>query len=368
MTTKDQQKPGNLPNGAAKRIFAALVAIALSLAMLGCGGTQTEEPVQNAQPQQTETTAAESATEPEPESESTPAPDSIPEAQAFDLASVPAYSGSPYAEINGNVPAFAPDEITATSFESYSELDSLGRCGVAVASIGRDIMPTEERGSIGEVKPSGWHLSTYDKSIISDRYLYNRCHLIGYQIAGENANAKNLITGTRYLNVTGMLPFENRVADYVESTGNHVMYRVTPVFEGENLVASGVQMEAYSVEDSGAGVSFNVYCYNVQPNVAIDYATGDNGLAEGVSTSAPETESDAGAAATGDATEGASSNAAGMSGSETGVYVLNTNTKKFHVPDCSSVSRMSAKNRQDFNGSREEIIAQGYDPCKNCNP
>ena len=166
--------------------------------------------------------------------------------------------------------------MTTTAFENYSDLDSLGRCGVAYANICRDIMPTEERGKIGMIKPSGWHTVKYD--VIKDRYLYNRCHLIGYQLAGENANPKNLITGTRYLNVEGMLPFENLVADYVNNTGNHVLYRVTPMFSGSNLVANGVLIEAKSVEDNGGGILFNVYCYNVQPGVGINYENGDSWL------------------------------------------------------------------------------------------
>lgn len=192
------------------------------------------------------------------------------------LESIPAYSGKPYVEINGNNPSFASSDFTTASFEKYSDLDSLGRCGVAYANVGKDIMPTEERGSIGSVKPTGWHTVKYDN--VDGKYLYNRCHLIGYQLTAENANEKNLITGTRYLNVEGMLPFENMVADYVKETGNHVLYRVTPIFEGNNLVASGVHVEAKSVEDNGEGICFNVYCYNVQPGVTIDYATGESSL------------------------------------------------------------------------------------------
>lgn len=197
------------------------------------------------------------------------------QASSMEIADIPIYSGEAYCEINGNVPYFSEDEMVTEAFENYSDLDFLGRCGVAYANICKEIMPTEERGEIGMIKPSGWHTVKYNDRI-DGNYLYNRCHLIGYQLAGENANEKNLITGTRYLNVTGMLPFENEVADYVESTGNHVLYRVTPVYDGDNLVASGVQMEAESVEDKGAGVSFNVYVYNVQPGVIIDYATGDS--------------------------------------------------------------------------------------------
>lgn len=192
----------------------------------------------------------------------------------LNLSDIPEFTDEPFVEINNNKPFFTDSDLTTTSYEQYAELDNLGRCGCCEACIGKDIMPTEERGPIGMVKPSGWQLVKYD--FIDGKYLYNRCHLIGFQLAGENANEKNLITGTRYLNVTGMLPFENEVADYVESTRNHVMYRVTPIFENDNLLANGVLMEAYSVEDSGEGVCFNVYCYNAQPNVEIDYKTGNN--------------------------------------------------------------------------------------------
>lgn len=194
--------------------------------------------------------------------------------EAFANEAIPEYSGNPYVELNGNVPYFTDEELSTTAFELYSELDSLGRCGACYANICKEIMPTEERGSIGMVKPTGWHTVKYD--CITDRYLYNRCHLIGYQLAGENANEKDLITGTRYLNVDGMLPFENEVADYVDETDNHVLYRVTPVFSDDNLVASGVIIEAKSVEDKGAGVQFNVYCYNVQPGISIDYIDGQS--------------------------------------------------------------------------------------------
>ena len=216
-----------------------------------------------------------------------------------------------------------------------------------MACVGRDIMPTEERGSIGQVKPTGWHTVKYD--CVDGKYLYNRCHLIGYQLTGENANTKNLITGTRYMNVDGMLPFENMVADYVKETGNHVMYRVTPIFKGNNLLANGVQMEAYYVEDDGDGICFNVFVYNVQPQITINYATGDssfNGTTTEIESSQTQTENK----------------------TESATYILNTNTKKFHYPTCSSVSRMSEKNKETYNGSRDDLISQGYDPCGNCHP
>lgn len=258
------------------------------------------------------------------------------------LENIPAYSGQAYVEINDNQPSFTKDELVTESFEEYSPLDSLGRCGVAYANVGVDTMPTEERGSIGQVKPSGWQTVKYD--CVDGKYLYNRCHLIGYQLTAENANKENLITGTRYLNVDGMLPFENLVADYVKETENHVLYRVTPIFEGDNLVASGVQMEAMSVEDNGEGVCFNVYCYNVQPGVVIDYATGDSWLEEDAPT------------------------AGDSSTSQEESYVLNTSSKKFHRPDCSGVGSMSAENRQDYTGTRQSLIDQGYSPCGTCKP
>lgn len=193
---------------------------------------------------------------------------------AATMADIPEYSGEPYVVLQDNWPDFDAEDMTTEPFEFYSELDGLGRCGAAYANICLEIMPTEERGDIGQVKPSGWQTVKYD--CVDGKYLYNRCHLIGYQLAGENANKQNLITGTRYMNVDGMLPFENMVDDYVEDTENHVLYRVTPIFEGTNLVASGVHMEAFSVEDEGEGICFNVFVYNVQPGITIDYATGDS--------------------------------------------------------------------------------------------
>ncbi len=276
---------------------------------------------------------------------------------SFSLASIPAYSGSPYVVVNGNTPYFTESDYTTTSYESYSNLDSLGRCSVCMASIGRDLMPTEERGSIGMVKPTGWHTVKYDN--VDGKYLYNRCHLIGYQLSGENANEQNLITGTRYMNVEGMLPFENMVADYVKETGNHVLYRVTPIFEGSNLVASGVLMEAASVEDNGDGIEFNVYCYNVQPDITIDYATGDSysTVSQKVDTSTQTSTKDTSTKVTTDSSKTSSQG-----------YIYNTNTKKFHVSGCSSVSQMSEKNKATYDWSREEAIANGYSPCGRCNP
>lgn len=280
------------------------------------------------------------------------------QAAVITLDSIPEYNGNPYVEINGNIPYFSESDYSTEAFENYSELDSLGRCGVSFANIGIELMPTEERGEIGQIKPSGWQLVKYD--FVDGKYLYNRCHLIGYQLAGENANEKNLITGTRYMNVQGMLPFENKVADYVENSGNHVLYRVTPIYEGTNLVASGVLMEAKSVEDDGAGISFCVYAYNCQPGVVIDYATGLSALGE----SMPETEG----VVTAESDIQSSDDGVPMSHNEGTTYIMNTNTHKFHYPDCSSVDDMKEKNKREYQGNREELINQGYDPCKRCEP
>ena len=254
---------------------------------------------------------------------------------------LPAYSGDPWVEVNGNRPDFDTSQLDSCSFETYAPLDALGRCGTAYACVGQDLMPTEERGPIGQVKPSGWQLAKYD--CVDGKYLYNRCHLIGYQLTGENANEQNLITGTRYLNVEGMLPFENQVADHVRRTGGHVLYRVTPDFQGTELVARGVWMEALSLEDGGAGVCFSVYVYNVQPGITIDYATGESHL----------TEADTGGGGAGDTAF---------------TYILNTRSMKFHDPGCSGAADIKAENRQLYTGSREELIAQGYSPCAQCQP
>lgn len=253
----------------------------------------------------------------------------------------------PYIKVNGNVPRFSDEEKkTAAAFENYSDLDALGRCGVAFACVGKETMPTEERGPIGSIKPSGWHSVKYD--FVDGKYLYNRCHLIGYQLTAENANEKNLITGTRYLNTKGMLPFENMVADYVKETGNHVLYRVTPVFEGKNLVASGVYMEAYSVEDDGDGICFYIYVFNRQPGVKIDYLTGDS-VADGT-------------------VESASGETTSAENEETKTYVLNISNGKFHLPDCDSVKKMKEENKQIMKCKRSELINAGYSPCGSCKP
>ncbi|OUN36403.1 DNA/RNA non-specific endonuclease [Lachnoclostridium sp. An76] len=285
-------------------------------------------------------------------------PDPAVQAESADtIAEVPEYDGVPYVEINDNEPEFTEAELTTESYEEYSELDPLGRCGTAEACIGEDLMPDGEREDISEVEPTGWENREYD--IVDGGYVYNRCHLIGFQLSGENANEENLITGTRYMNTEGMLPFENMVAEYVQETDNHVMYRVTPVFEGDDLVASGVQMEAESVEDGGAGICFNIYVYNVQPEIIIDYSTGANWAD---TDSGNEKTADISAADDSDAENGEDQEPKEQT------YILNKNTKKFHKPECSSVDDIKAENKSGFTGTREELIEDGFDPCGKCRP
>ena len=276
---------------------------------------------------------------------------------AATLAEVPEYSGDPYVEINDNQPEFEDYELTTEAFEEYSELDGLGRCGTAEACVGEETMPTEERGNISSVKPTGWKNKDYDN--VDGGRLYNRCHLIGFQLTGENANEKNLITGTRYMNTEEMLPFENMVADYVHETDNHVLYRVTPIFDGDDLVASGVQMEAESVEDDGAGVCFNVYVYNVQPQITINYATGDNWESDTVESDKDLSEYDET-----DRLE----DPEGSWAEEEQTYILNVNAHKFHLPECSGAKDMKEQNKREFTGTRSELIEEGYEPCGSCNP
>ena len=287
----------------------------------------------------------------------------------IDLSSIPQFSGEPYIVINDNVPNFTEADMTTSSFEIYHDLDGLGRCGTAFANIGEDLMPTEKRSAIGQVKPTGWHTVKYDS--VDGKYLYNRCHLIGYQLTAENANEKNLITGTRYLNVDGMLPYENMVADYIKETNNHVLYRITPLFYEDELVARGVQMEAMSVEDNGDGIFFNVYCYNAQPGITIDYATGD-------SWSDGTTPSESGTAVQADESFDSSTQSLSENSEYTqaddqtenadtsagATYILNIDSHKFHLPSCSSVDQMNEENKMNYTGSRDDLLSQGYDPCK----
>ena len=294
-----------------KRITSILIALFLAISITGCSSTDISN-------------------------------NSSKNISSVSIEDIPAFQDEAYVEINDNIPEFTEEEKNSTdSFEEYMPLDDLGRCGTAFANVSIDTMPTEDREGIGMIKPSGWHTARYD-DLISDRYLYNRCHLIGFQLTGENANELNLITGTRYMNVEGMLPFENMVADYVRDTENHVLYRVTPIFEGDNLVASGVQMEAYSVEDKGEGISFNVYCYNNQSGIEIDYKTGESKRIGEKENKKEE--------------------------NRTVTYVINTNTGKFHVPSCSSVYDIKAQNKKEFTGTKAEVEEKGYEPCGICKP
>lgn len=260
------------------------------------------------------------------------------------LDNIPEYTGSMYVTLNDNIPEFVSDEYITEAFEYYSDLDPLGRCGVAYANICKELMPTEERGQIGSVKPSGWHTVKYN-NIVEGNYLYNRCHLIGFQLAGENANEKNLITGTRSFNVDGMLPFENQVAEYIEETGHHVLYRVTPIYEGNNLVATGVQMEAASVEDET--IRFNVFVYNVQTGITIDYSTGESWISDSNNS------------------EGSVTNDTAEIG-QNEIYILNKNSKKFHLPDCEYVDDIKLQNRSESTLSYDQLIEYGNEPCKRC--
>lgn len=275
---------------------------------------------------------------------------------AATLADIPPFAGYPYVVVYDNIPTFKESELTTTSYEFFSELDALGRCGYAEASVGRDLMPTDDREEIGSVTPSGWkgNNNKYDPDLVSGGYIYNRCHLIGFQLTGENANKKNLITGTRFFNVDGMLPFEDMVADYVKETGNHVMYRVTPIYEGNELVARGALMEGYSVEDDGDGICFCVYVYNNQPGITINYLTGENYLS-----------SDPPPVTTPPITTPPVTNA---EGEIVGTWILNTSSKRFHDPDCSSVATIKEHNKQEYTGVRADLIDDGYVACGACKP
>ena len=258
--------------------------------------------------------------------------------QETTLDQVPAYSGEPFVVLEGNMPRFQSEEYVTKSYETYGDLDALNRCTYTMACIGRDLMPTEERENIGMIRPTGWVTAKYD--FVDGKYLYNRCHLIGFQLTGENANERNLITGTRYMNVDGMLPFENMVADYIKETGNHVLYRVIPIFEGDNQVASGVTMEAWSVEDNGEGICFYVYAYNVQPGVQIDYTTGESRLAEPVVGE----------------------------GEDVKTYVVNTGSGKFHDGTCPQAISIKPENKESFETTRSQMLAWSFVPAGCCKP
>ena len=388
------------------RLLSVLLSVFLAA---GCGSFSN--PVKPGEAEAAETESAESE---ETGALDLPAP-GLPE--GFDLSMVPEYNGSIWADVNEDVPFFTEKQMEAARrmtgslsskeeqedtegtdqaaeeeqiLQSYGDLDTLGRCTGACALVGPETLPQEERGNIGMVKPTGWHTVKYDG--IDGNYLYNRCHLIGFQLTGQGANDKNLITGTRSMNVEGMLPYEDSVLAYVKGTGNHVLYRVTPVFKEENLLAEGVLMEARSVEDPL--VQFCAFCYNVQPGITIDYATGESSGPgfTGNKLSDRTGDRDSGKsgppAQTGDQSAGADSAARddskgegtlraadsgagdteGQSDIREWKYIINVNSQKFHLPGCQSVEKMSRKNMQGFNGSREELIEMGYEPCKNCSP
>ena len=288
-------------------------------------------------------------------------------AENYTLNNLPEYSGAPYVALQQNKPTFTAEQQKATAFEQYSELDALGRCGPAFACVGKELMPTKERGAIGAVKPSGWQIAKYD--FVDGKYLYNRCHLIGYQLTGENANVKNLITGTRALNVEGMLPFENTVADYVKSTGNHVLYRATPIFRGANLVASGVTIEALSVEDGGTGVCFYVYCYNAQPGVEINYQNGTSRAAAVIDAqSRPPKSNNGSGLAGGQSNSLASGQSESSAQNLVGSLVVNTSTKKIHRPSCSAIKDTKPQNKKTVTKTCAQLEAEGYAPCRLCRP
>lgn len=406
-----------------KIIRKSLLALLLGLSLTACGTSRDKINTEFTKVTEAESQVSQSVSE-------TPSGTT-----SFDYSMVPEYTGSASVAINNNIPFFNADEKAAgtSSFETYSELDDLRRCGTAYACIGKDIMPTEERGQIGMVKPTGWHTVKYD--CVDGKYLYNRCHLIAYCLAGENANEKNLITGTRYLNIEGMLPYETLTAKYMDNNpDNHVLYRVTPVFIGNELVVRGVLMEGYSVEDDGAGVNFCVFCYNVQPDVKINYddgessyksstdknsdvsgstsnstgftgyvgkdsnssdstdkssntnsstnnSTGFTGYTNESSSSSnstnksfsgytnesvTETDNNKGSSFSGYSNE--SSGFTGYTNESASSYVVNTSSKKFHTADCKNADKISDKNKKTVNESRDELIADGYEPSKCCNP
>lgn len=314
-----------------RRFGAALTAALLAL-LPACGDQAPAPP-----------SVADLPTAPPSQSQLAPSPSASAEAQltgsqSVTLEDLPPYSGSPYVVLEDNVPDFPAEDLDADPFESYSDLDGLGRCGTAYACVSQETMPTEKRQDIGSVHPSGWNQVRYD--FVDGEALYNRCHLIGFQLTGENANEENLITGTRYMNVSGMLPFEDMVADYVKETGGRVLYRVTPIYDGDDLVASGVRMEGLSLEDQGESVCFDVYAYNVQPGVRINYADGSSAL---------------------DVQES-------PSGGGTTLYILNKRSHTFHKPDCPGALSMSEQNREEYTGERQLLIQRGYEPCGQCDP
>lgn len=376
---KNRQSSGKL--NPFKSVITLLLVIAFCLG--GCGAstpdetllteiesttviTETEAAGNVASQESTEEEKTEATTQSEKETAQTPTQNNNLSDKKISLSSIPKFSGKAYTAVNDNKPFFTPEEITDEAFEKYGNLDKKGRCTAAFACLGTEIMPgeDEDRGSISSITPTGWVQAKYDN--VSGKYLYNRCHLIGWQLSAENANKANLITGTKYLNIEGMLPFENMIADYIKETGNHVMYRVTPIFEGGNVLASGVQLEAYSVEDDGDGICFNVYCYNVQPGITIDYATGSSSLTAGGSSKTTAGQETTKAKTTTTKPKKTTTTEAGAGFTNTGTYILNTNTKKIHYPSCGSVKRMKAQNKESYTGSLDALLARGYTKCEKC--
>lgn len=343
------------------KLLAFLLALVMLFSMTACGNnnstTESTETPNISTSQPTDDTNPSTSTTPETETTTPTTPEPNPNENLKDPSKLTVtdlnhtlWNGTDaFIVVNNGKPFFTDEEITTKSFERYAELDALGRCGVTFACVGKDLMPTEDRESISSVYPSGWKTNgksnnkQYD--FVDGTYVYNRCHLIGFQLTGENANKQNLITGTRYLNINGMLALENMIADAVRENELHVMYRVTPIFAGDNLLPEGVLMEGYSVEDNGEAIEFCVFAFNVQPGVEFNYATGENWLA---SEQPSETQPD--------------------NQEVTQKYVLNTNSKKFHNPDCSSAAKISANNREEKECTRDSLIDEGYAPCGVCKP
>lgn len=320
--------------------FIVLLVVLLQLFIGNINQTDSNLPTSSA--------AAESSASPSQQEETSDEAPEISEPSSFSLDSIPEYSGQPYVILNDNQPGFTEEDYRTDSFEWYGDLDSLGRCTLTFANVGTDLMPTEKRGSISHVKPTGWHTTSYDN--VDGKSLYNRCHLIGWQLTGENANKKNLITGTRYLNVEGMLPFENMIADYVKETDSHVLYRVTPVFSGDNLVADGVEMEAWSVEDEGEGICFHIFAYNVQPGIEIDYNTGESRRIEETPKEKKTEGNDA------ETPENTKTNAIEIRG--------NANSKIYHCPGQDGYEKMAESESLVIFYSEEEAIRAGYRKAK----
>lgn len=348
-----------------------IILLAIIMLISGCGGNEAEDPIESSN------VKAQSSVE---EADQTHEEKAIIYDNSTFLMDIPEWEGYAFTYVNDNIPDFSKEEIWTSTQESLEPLDDLGRCGAANSCIGQDGMPTEPRGDISSVEPTGWHADKYE--FVEGELLFNRCHLIGHQLSGDDAIPRNLITGTSYMNRDGMLQFENAIASYVKDTGNHVMYRVTPIFAGDELLARGVHMEAISVEDDGAGVSFNVFCYNVQPGVDIDYKNGDNKLADDslmledyqagqfslIANTSGLTKMQESSASPDTSLNSDNTDNTEEPEEHITTYILNTNTGKFHYPDCRSVKDMKDKNKQEVEATREEIINRGFSPCGNCKP